>query len=177
MKKNFRVFATWFAVVMAIVLLLIKFFRRGREKIQNSSRKTSYNVMDSMRNIENLFEEEVQELGRTRQTIVVKNKDFKKWNVYKYDILTIIVVAIVIVMVIILSVLSFDSQQKHDEIMRAESKDIEVAKRQILENIENNSMTFSKMADSVDLHLKQGMSSLKEIAITLQKIQKKGDKK
>lgn len=174
MKKILGVSAACFAATVAIVLLLRRFFKRGKSE-KTSSKK--HHVIDGMRDIKKPFEEEVLRPESTPQTVVVKNKDFKKGKVYKRDILTIIGMAVVIVMVIVLSIFAFYSRQQQDETMRTKSMEIEVAVMQTLEKIENNSMTLSETADSVDLHIKQGINSLKEAVITLQKTQEKGNKK
>ena len=75
-----------------------------------------------MREIENPFVEEVLKPKDTQQSVVVKNIDYKKKDVYKHDILLIIGTIVVIASVIILSIVSFNRRQQQDNSIEFQNK-------------------------------------------------------
>ncbi len=129
-----------------------------------------------MREIENPFEKEVLNVEGTPQNIVVVNKDYKNEVVYKHGIYIVMGTAMVIIIIIVLSGLTYYSSKQQDENMRTRFMEKEITVIQTLKNIEECSMTLSEMADSVDMHIKQGINSLKETDISLKRHKRKGDK-
>lgn len=130
-----------------------------------------------MREIENPFVKEVSKPKDTQQTVVVKNKDYKRKDMYKHDILLMIGTIAVIASVIILSMVAFHRKQQQNVTIDAQNERKDSILIQTLMDIESNSKTLFVKIDSVDLHIKHGISSLRNIAITINKAQKKGGKK
>ena len=130
-----------------------------------------------MREIENPFVEEVLKPKDTQQSVVVKNIDYKKKDVYKHDILLIIGTIVVIASVIILSIVSFNRKQQQDNSIEFQNKKKDSILTHTLINMKDNLKTLSVKIDSMDLHMKQEISSLNNVAITLKKAQQKGGKK
>ena len=130
-----------------------------------------------MREIENPFVEEVLKPKDTQQSVVVKNIDYKKKDVYKHDILLIIGTIVVIASVIILSIVSFNRRQQQDNSIEFQNKKKDSILTHTLINMKDNLKTLSVKIDSMDLHMKQEISSLNNAAITLKKAQQKGGKK
>ncbi len=130
-----------------------------------------------MREIENPFVEEVLKPKDTQQSVVVKNIDYKKKDVYKHDILLIIGTIVVIASVIILSIVSFNRRQQQDNSIEFQNKKKDSILTHTLINMKDNLKTLSVKIDSMDLHMKQEISSLNNVAITLKKAQQKGGKK
>ena len=130
-----------------------------------------------MREIENPFVEEVLKPKDTQQSVVVKNIDYKKKDVYKHDILLITGTIVVIASVIILSIVSFNRKQQQDNSIEFQNKKKDSILTHTLINMKDNLKTLSVKIDSMDLHMKQEISSLNNVAITLKKAQQKGGKK
>lgn len=130
-----------------------------------------------MREIENPFVEEVLKPKDTQQSVVVKNIDYKKKDVYKHDILLITGTIVVIASVIILSIVSFNRRQQQDNSIEFQNKKKDSILTHTLINMKDNLKTLSVKIDSMDLHMKQEISSLNNVAITLKKAQQKGGKK
>ena len=83
----------------------------------------------------------------------------------------------VIASVIILSIVSFNRRQQQDNSIEFQNKKKDSILTHTLINMKNNLKTLSVKIDSMDLHMKQEISSLNNVAITLKKAQQKGGKK
>ena len=121
--------------------------------------------------------EEVLKPKDSQQSVVVKNIDYKKKDVYKHDILLIIGTIVVIASVIIHSIVSFNRRQQQDNSIEFQNKKKDSILTHTLINMKDNLKTLSVKIDSMDLHMKQEISSLNNVAITLKKAQQKGGKK
>ena len=108
-----------------------------------------------MREIENPFVEEVLKPEDTQQSVVVKNIDYKKKDVYKHDILLITGTIVVIASVIILSIVSFNRKQQQDNSIEFQNKKKDSILTHTLINMKDNLKTLSVKIDSMDLHMKQ----------------------
>ena len=83
----------------------------------------------------------------------------------------------VIASVIILSIVSFNRKQQQDNSIEFQNKKKDSILTHTLINMKDNLKTLSVKIDSMDLHMKQEISSLNNVAITLKKAQQKGGKK
>lgn len=168
-KKMFGIFTTTITIA-----LLFTFFRRDKNK---KIRIKRHQIISGMREIENPFVEEEVKPEDTQQSVVVKNIDYKKKDVYKHDILLITGTIVVIASVIILSIVSFNRRQQQDNSIEFQNKKKDSILIHTLINMKDNLKTLSVKIDSMDLHMKQEISSLNNVAITLKKAQQKGGKK
>lgn len=130
-----------------------------------------------MREIENPFVEEVLKPKDTQQSVVVKNIGYKKKDVYKHDILLITGTIVVIASVIILSIVAFNRRQQQDNNIELQNKTKDSILIHTLMNIKDNTKTLSVKIDSMDMHIKQEIRSINNVAIALKKAQQKGGKK
>lgn len=130
-----------------------------------------------MREIENPFEKEVLKPKDTQQSVVVKNIGYKKKDVYKHDILLITGTIVVMASVIILSIVAFNRRQQQDNNIELQNKTKDSILIHTLMNINGNTKTLSVKIDSMDLHIKQEISSINNVAIAIKKAQQKGGKK
>lgn len=130
-----------------------------------------------MREIENPFVEEVLKPKNTQQSVVVKNIGYKKKDVYKHDILLITGTIVVIASVIILSIVAFNRRQQQDNNIELQNKTKDSILIHTLMNIKDNTKTLSVKIDSMDMHIKQEIRSVNNVAIALKKAQQKGGKK
>lgn len=169
-KKTCAVATVCIITIEAIVSLIKRYYKK--ENIHIESRKMS-NVVFGMRDIENPFESLVEKEDNSQQPISVNNPEFKKWKVYKSDILSIVGILVVIILVICVSTVSFNSRQHQEDALKAEVQRYENSVLQALDNIENNSMVLSERTDSISFQIKEGIDSLKEIFTKFQKTQKK----
>lgn len=130
-----------------------------------------------MREIENPFVEEVLKPKDTQQSVVVKNIGYKKKDVYKHDILLITGTIVVTASVIILSIVAFNRRQQQDNNIELQNKTKDSILIHTLMNIKDNTKTLSVKIDSMDMHIKQEIRSINNVAIALKKAQQKGGKK
>lgn len=130
-----------------------------------------------MREIENPFVEEVLKPKDTQQSVVVKNIGYKKKDVYKHNILLITGTIVVIASVIILSIVAFNRRQQQDNNIELQNKTKDSILIHTLMNIKDNTKTLSVKIDSMDMHIKQEIRSINNVAIALKKAQQKGGKK
>ena len=130
-----------------------------------------------MREIENPFVEEVLKPKDTQQSVVVKNIGYKKKDVYKHDILLITGTIVVTASVIILSIVAFNRRQQQDNNIELQNKTKDSILIHTLMNIKDNTKTLSVKIDSMDMHIKQEIRSINNVAIALKNAQQKGGKK
>lgn len=169
-KKICAVATVCIITIEAIVMLIKRYYKKDNIHIEN--RKMS-NADFGMRYIENPFESLVEKEDNSQQPIFVNNPEFKKWKVYKNDILSIIGILVVIIIVIGISIVSFNSRQQQEDALKTEVQRYENSVLQALDNIENNSTVLSERTDSMCFQIKEGIDSLKEIFTKFQKTQNK----
>jgi len=160
---------TAICVIGVIVMLLKRCSKKDRNYVTSRTMCNSY----GMRVIENPFEPSDVKINNSRQPIVVKNPEFKKWKVYENDILSIVGILVVIIIVIGVSIVSFNSRQQQENALKVESQRYEITVLQTLENIENNTTVLSERTDSIKSQIKEGIDNMKDTFTKFQKAKKK----
>lgn len=128
-----------------------------------------------MRDIENPFKDEILSPKKQAGDIVVKIKDYKWYEMYKYDLMSIFAMIVIVILVIILSVFSFKVRKLEENVLHSEKTKADSTLIHSLSGLEETSIVMKDILDSVDVHLTEGK---KELSNAIRELKgKKGNKR
>lgn len=173
----------WFKKILAGVIVLtgvafvIKKLLARKQNHSDSETKYEETIVQGMRVIENPFDEKDPAPQEKPKEVVVVNKEYHGYQVYKNDIWVTVGIVVVIVAIIILSLFAYNSRIERDNTQKLETVKADSTMMHSLDEIKFSIGNVSESLDSLDLHMKDGSKAIHELKESIKNANVKKSKK
>lgn len=176
MGRWFKRILVGMTVLTAVAVVIKKLFAK-KQNHSDSETKHEETIVQGMRVIENPFDEKDPAPQEKPKEVVVVNKEYHGYQVYKNDIWVTVGIIVVIVAVIILSLFAYNSRIERDNAQKLETVKADSTMMHSLNEIKFSIWNVSESLDSLDLHVKDGTKAIHELKESIENANVKKGKK
>lgn len=176
MGRWFKRILVGMTFLTAVAVVIKKLFAK-KQNHSDSETKHEETIVQGMRVIENPFDEKDPAPQEKPKEVVVVNKEYHGYQVYKNDIWVTVGIIVVIVAVIILSLFAYNSRIERDNAQKLETVKADSTMMHSLDEIKLSIWNVSESLDSLDLHVKDGTKAIHELKESIENANVKKGKK
>jgi len=176
MGRWFKRILVGMTVLTAVAVVIKKLFAK-KQNHSDSETKHEETIVQGMRVIENPFDEKDPAPQEKPKEVVVVNKEYHGYQVYKNDIWVTVGIVVVIVAVIIISLFAYNSRIESDNTQKLETVKADSTMMHSLDEIKFSIWNVSESLDSLDLHVKDGTKAIHELKESIENANVKKGKK